>query len=114
MKAYLSNGLYDKIKFVALILLPAVGTLYFGVAGIWNLPAAEQVVGTIVAVDTFLGVLLGFSTSKYKEDKYAGDIVVEKNDDGSKMFSLELHSDPEDLDARQEVLFKVTPSGEEV
>lgn len=56
---------YDRIKWVAMILLPACGTLYFTLAGIWNLPFAEQVVGTITAVDTFLGVLLGISNYNY-------------------------------------------------
>ena len=41
------------------------GTLYFTLAGIWNLPCAEQVVGTITAIDTFLGCILGISTLEY-------------------------------------------------
>ena len=48
-------------------LLPAAGTLYFTLAGIWGLPYGEQVVGTITAVDTFLGVILGISTSQYNK-----------------------------------------------
>ena len=63
----MSNKLYDVLKWVALVLLPALGTLYFALAGIWNLPMGEQVVGTITAVDTFLGVLLGISTAQYNK-----------------------------------------------
>ena len=63
----LSNKMYDVLKWVAMYLLPATGTLYFALAGIWNLPYGEQVVGTITAVDTFLGVLLGISTMKYNK-----------------------------------------------
>jgi hypothetical protein len=48
-------------------LLPAAGTLYFALAGIWGLPYGEQVVGTITAIDTFLGVILGISTSRYNK-----------------------------------------------
>lgn len=48
-------------------LLPALGTLYFALAGIWGLPYGEQIVGTITAVDTFLGVVLGISTAQYKK-----------------------------------------------
>lgn len=62
------SELYDKLKWVAQILLPALGTLYFALAGIWGLPYAEEIVGTITAVDTFLGVLLGISTYRYKKD----------------------------------------------
>lgn len=63
----LSNKTYDILKWIAMYLLPAAGTLYFALAGIWNLPYGEQVVGTITAVDTFLGVLLGISTSQYNK-----------------------------------------------
>lgn len=47
--------------------LPALGTLYFALAGIWGLPYGEQLVGTITAIDTFLGVILGISKSKYNK-----------------------------------------------
>ena len=63
----MSNKLYDALKWVAMVLLPALGTLYFALAGIWNLPMGEQVVGTITAVDTFLGVLLGVSAAQYNK-----------------------------------------------
>lgn len=63
----MSNKTYDVLKFVAQILLPALGTLYFALASIWNLPYGEQVVGTITAVDAFLGAVLGISTKKYNE-----------------------------------------------
>ena len=64
----MSNEVYDVLKFVAQILLPACGTLYFALASIWGLPYGEQVVGTITAVDAFLGACLGISTKQYKED----------------------------------------------
>ncbi len=63
----LSNKTYDTLKWVAQYLLPAAGTLYFALAGIWGLPFGEQIVGTITAVDTFLGVLLGLSNVQYKK-----------------------------------------------
>lgn len=68
----LSNKAYDILKYIAQIALPAIGTLYFALAGIWDFPYGEQIVGTITAVDTFLGVMLGLSTAKYRaesEDK---------------------------------------------
>lgn len=63
----MSNKTYDVLKWIAQFLLPAVGTLYFALAGIWGLPYGEQVVGTITAVDTFLGVLLGISSANYNK-----------------------------------------------
>lgn len=62
-----SNKMYDVLKWITQYLLPALGTLYFALAGIWGLPYGEQVVGTITAVDTFLGVLLGISSAQYNK-----------------------------------------------
>ena len=64
----MSNKCYDVLKFIAQIVLPALGTLYFALASIWGLPYGEQIVGTITAVDTFLGALLGLSTAQYKKN----------------------------------------------
>lgn len=63
----MSSKTYDVLKFIALIVLPAVGTLYFALAQIWGLPYGEQIVGTITAIDAFLGAILGVSTSSYKK-----------------------------------------------
>lgn len=65
----MNSKVYDVLKWIAQILLPALGTLYFALAGIWNFPYAEAIVGTITAVDTFLGVLLGISSAQYKKNK---------------------------------------------
>lgn len=63
----MSNKTYDVLKWIALVVLPALGTLYFALAGIWHLPYGEQIVGTITAIDTFLGALLGISNIKYNK-----------------------------------------------
>lgn len=65
----MSNKTYDVLKFIAQVVLPALGTLYFALAGIWGFPYGEQIVGTITAVDTFLGVILGISTAQYNKAK---------------------------------------------
>lgn len=65
----MSNKLYDVLKFIAQVVLPALGTLYFALAGIWGFPYGEQIVGTITAIDTFLGVLLGISSAQYNKEK---------------------------------------------
>ena len=66
----LSNQTYDILKFIAQILLPAMGTLYFALATIWGFPYGEQIVGTITAVDAFLGTCLGISTKNYQEGNH--------------------------------------------
>lgn len=63
----MSNKVYDVLKWIAMVVIPAVGTLYFALAGIWGWPYGEQIVGTLTAVDTFLGVVLGISTAQYNK-----------------------------------------------
>ena len=63
----MSNKVYDVLKWIAMYLLPALGTLYFALSAIWGLPYGEQIVGTITAIDTFLGVILGISTAQYNK-----------------------------------------------
>lgn len=63
------NKVYDTLKYVAQVVLPSVGTLYFALAGIWGLPFGEEIVGTITAVDAFLGALLMISANQYKKSK---------------------------------------------
>ena len=64
----MSNKVYDVLKWIAMVVLPAIGTLYFALAGIWGFPYAEQIGGTITAVVTFLGVVLGISSAQYKKN----------------------------------------------
>lgn len=65
----MSNKVYDILKWIALVVLPALATLYFALSGIWGFPYGEQVVGTITAIDTFLGALLGISNINYNKKK---------------------------------------------
>lgn len=64
----MSNTVYDVLKYIALIVLPALGTLYFALAKIWGFPYGAEIVGTISAVDAFLGALLQISTNEYNKE----------------------------------------------
>lgn len=64
----LDNKTYDILKWIAQILLPAIGTLYFALSKIWGLPFSTEIVGTISAIDVFLGALLGISTANYNKE----------------------------------------------
>lgn len=64
----LSNNTYDILKYIAQIVLPALGTLYFALSQIWGLPYGEQIVGTITAIDAFMGALLGISSAQYYKE----------------------------------------------
>lgn len=65
----MSNKTFDVLTYIAQYVLPALGTLYFALAQIWGLPFGEQIVGTIAAVDTFLGVILGISSYNYGKEQ---------------------------------------------
>jgi imidazoleglycerol phosphate synthase glutamine amidotransferase subunit HisH len=63
----MSNKTYDVLKCIAMYILPGLGTLYSALSGIWGLPYGEEIVGTIAAVDTFLGIALGISSATYNK-----------------------------------------------
>lgn len=95
---------YDVLKWIAMYLLPALGTLYFTLSGFWGLPYGEQIVGTITAIDTFIGVLLGISTHNYKGD---GTMTVDSTDEDKDVYNLALETPIEDLPNRKTITFKV-------
>ena len=66
-----SNKVYDILKWIALVVFPAIATLFSAVSMIWGIPYGEQITGTIIAIDTALGAILGVSSIKYV--KKAGD-----------------------------------------
>ena len=68
------SKLYDILKWVALVVLPALGTLYFALAQIWGFPYGAEIVGTLTAIDAFLGALLGISTSIYNSKPEIQDL----------------------------------------
>jgi len=64
----MSNQVYDLLKFIAQIVLPAIATFYVTIAGIWGLPLGDEISRTVMAVDTLLGAVLMISTSRYNAD----------------------------------------------
>lgn len=63
----MSNKTYDILKYIALIVLPAISALYFGLAQIWGWPYGEEIVGSIAVIDTFLGAILQISADSYNK-----------------------------------------------
>lgn len=99
-----SNDTYDKLKWIAQYFLPALGTFYFALCSIWGLPYGEQVVGTITALDAFLGILLGISGKSYNGD---GTMIVDTSDPERDIYRMELSDPVEDLSKKSAVHFKV-------
>lgn len=104
----LSNRQYDALKWVALVGLPALGALYFGLAGIWHFPKAEEVVGTVTLVDTCLGLLLGLAKKNYVNSGAAfdGTLNVDARDNRL-IHQLDIQTPPEDLGKKDAITLKV-------
>ena len=64
----MSNHVYDILKYIAQIVIPAIATLYFALAKIWGFPYAAEITGTLAAVDAFMGALLQISTMQYNKE----------------------------------------------
>lgn len=106
----LSDRTYNVLKHVAAVGLPAISALYFALAQIWNFPDTSEVMGTISAINVFVGGLVGVSTKQYNNSdaKYVGAIEVMDTGD-KKTFSLSFNEDPSDLDKLSEATFKIAP-----
>jgi len=101
----LKGKLYDYTKYLAQVILPALATLYLAVAGIWGLPSAQEVVGTIVAIDAFLGVVLQLSSTAYAKSDERFDGQVNVNDTSEKtLFDLQIDGDPLEVIPNKDVL----------
>lgn len=96
--------IYNKLRFLAQVLLPVLGALYFALAGILDLPAVETVIGIIMVIDAVLGVVLYIASKQHNAD---GVIEVFQSPSGKKTYTLNLNGDPEDIDKRDEIVFKV-------
>lgn len=111
-KPWLNSTVYDFLKLMAMIILPAVATLYFALSGIWGLPDAEKIIGTITAADSFLGIMLSITKAQYLSTNYAYDgnmVVTTDPDTGKRTASMELNDDPANIINKDQVTFKVSP-----
>lgn len=110
-KHFLSGQYYELLRNIVTLVLPAASTLYFTLGQIWNFPNIEQVIGTIAALNIFLGVLLGISRNSYNNSgaRYDGQMEIIQKDENTQTYSLNLNGDPADLAGKKEVIFKVEP-----
>ncbi len=103
-----SNSVYNAIKWVITIALPATGALYYGLAQVWHFPHADDISGTINVLIVFLGMLIGYSTRQY--NKYGGgtdgDLNVNEVD-GEKYLSLGVKKSVEAMTAKDTVSLRV-------
>ena len=114
MAVIMKNKTYDNAKYVFQVILPAIGSLYFGLSKIWGFPAGEEVVGSLALLTTFGGVVLVQSSKTHKanEESLAGDFIVDTRPDGKKVVELALSKDPEDVIKQDRIVFNVVDSSE--
>lgn len=77
---FLKGKTYDILRWVVQIVLPAIAALYFGLSGVWDLPFTKEIVGTVVAVNVYLGVLIGISNIQYQTAKVRELNILATND----------------------------------
>lgn len=107
-----SNKVYNALKFIALVVLPGLATLYLTLGDLWDFPEPQKVAASLGAVATFLGLLLQISTAQYNrsEAKYDGVVELEQDAGGqTHLFvrQFEGRNHVLDLTQRKELLFKV-------
>lgn len=103
----LPDKVYDVLKWVVQVVLPAVATLYLALSGIWGLPYPERVVGSITAVNTFLGVIIGVSSANYPGH---GTLEIDTTDPDKDTYLLNLSTPLEDLPKKDKIVLNVSPS----
>lgn len=119
-KTLLSNKAYDRTKFFALIVLPALAVFYGSFGATWGLAYTEQVVTTMVALDLFLGAVLQVSTKQYKSSdaRYDGTMYIRKDENvlGETVLKAgyAIDTPAEVVERKDEVVFKVEEAGDEV
>ena len=104
-----SNKVYNVLKYITQIVLPAAGMLYFGLSEIWGFPHGEEVVGTLTIIITFLGTALGISTYQYNKNDIRSDgaIVIEQGDDVSGDAYVQFDKELSDIRGKNEIVLKV-------
>lgn len=108
-----NDRVYENLKWVTQILLPAAGTLYFALGGIWGWPNIEQVVGTVTAVVTFLGITLGISGHNYQKEAVTvssrpdGTLNVVRQEDGTLLYDFDANDTFAELTDKDGVVFKI-------
>jgi hypothetical protein len=104
----LPPNLYDVLKDVALIYLPAFGTLYFALAGIWGFGYAEQVMGTVVSVSTFMGVCLKISKTSYdNSDKGKDGVLVVDQSGPTDVYRLDVTTPLDEVADKKTITLKI-------
>lgn len=105
----LSDVTYKRSKNLVQIYLPGFSSAYFVIGNAVGFPWIEAVIGISAIFAVVIGVCLYISASAYlrSEAGYDGNVIIETTQNGGKLFSLELGGDPEEIEDKYSVAFKV-------
>ena len=103
----MNNRMYDRLKLAVLIVLPALGSLYFGLSQIWGFPAGEAVVGSISLISVTFGTIVDQASSRFKQSGADGQLIVNEDPNAEEPYSLELHHELPELAEKDQILFGV-------
>lgn len=103
----MSSQLYDRLKLTVLIVLPALGSLYFGLSQIWGFPAGEAVVGSIALISVAFGTIVDQANSRFKKTGADGQLIVNNDPNAEEPFSLELNHELPELAEKDQIMFGV-------
>lgn len=102
----ITNKVYDVIKWIVVIIIPAIITLYSSLASIWGFPYAEQITATLAAIDVFLGVVMKISTASYNKT-YDGVLHVDTvTDDETDKYLFEI-DDLDNIASQNKITLKI-------
>ena len=103
----MDSRIYDRLKLAVLIILPALGSLYFGLSQIWGFPAGEEVVGSISLISVFFGTIVDQASSRFKQSGADGQLIVNEDPDAEEPYSLELNQNLLELAEKDQIMFGV-------
>jgi hypothetical protein len=108
-----TNGTYDSLKRLVEIILPGLGTMYFGLSVFWPLPYVDSIVGSIAVICVFLGLVLRDSSKNYTPEapNEMGSFVINTTEIDRAPYRLELDADLADLEKKDTISFRVKNSG---
>lgn len=110
----LDDVTYKRGKNLSQIYIPGVSALYFIVGNAAGFSGIEPVIGSLAILATVIGVVLYISSSAYRRSEagYDGNVIIQTTQNGGKLFSLELGGDPEEIEEKYSVAFKVKCNSE--
>lgn len=108
---FMSDKMFNTLRWIAQLLLPGLATLYSAVGALWGLPYVLEIVGTISAVNVFLGGLLGLSRSAYNalEAVTDGTVVIDTRNPDKDVWSLVLNTPLSEIEGKDSVTLTVAP-----